>query len=103
MYDLRAEVNDEAFVDRFARDWRSAGLPEHTQAALAFAEKLTRTPSQMRQQDIQALRGHGFTDEDIHDIVQIAAYFNYINRVADALGVPPEDFMTPWPREDGQW
>ena len=54
----------------------------------------------MSQADIKALRQHGYTDEDIHDITQIAAYFNYINRIADALGVPPEeDLMAPWPRE----
>lgn len=70
---------------------------------MAFAEKVTRTPNQMSQQDIRDLRRAGFADQDIHDIVQIAAYFNYINRVADALGVPPEDFMVPWPREDGGW
>lgn len=56
---------------------------------------MTRTPSQMSQQDIRDLRRSGFSDQDIHDIVQITAYFNYINRVADALGVPPEDFMAP--------
>ena len=104
MYDLRAEVNDDEWVDRFAEDWRSAGLPERTQVALAFAEKMTRTPpGQMAQDDIRGLRRHGYGDQDIHDIVQIAAYFNYINRVAGALGVPPEGFMTRWPREDGEW
>ena len=55
----------------------------------------------MTQQDIRELRDQGYSDEEIHDITQIAAYFNYINRIADTLGVPPEDFMTPWPREDG--
>jgi len=58
----------------------------------------------MKQADVEALRRHGYSDEDIHDITQIAAYFNYINRIADALGVPPEeDFMDRWPREDGRW
>ena len=104
MHDLREEAHDDALVDRFAQDWRSAGLPEHTQAALAFAEKLTLTPSQMTQADIQTLRNCGYSDEEIHDITQIAAFFNYINRIADALGVPPEeDFMDPWPRENGRW
>lgn len=60
-------------------------------------------PAQMRQADIHALRQVGYTDEDIHDIIQIAAYFNYINRIADGLGVPPEEFMAVWPREDGAW
>ena len=104
MHDLREEANDEALVERFAKNWRTAGLPKHTQAALAFAERLTLTPSQMTQADVQTLRDHGYSDEEIHDITQIAAYFNYINRIADALGVPPEeDFMAPWPREDGRW
>ncbi len=103
MHDLREEANDDALVDRFARDWRTAGLPEHTLAALAFAEKLTLTPSRMSQDDVEALQGCGYSDEEIHDITQIAAFFNYINRIADALGIPPEDFMESWPREDGRW
>ena len=104
MHDLREEVNNDEMVDRFAKDWRTAGLPEHTQTALAFTEKLTLTPSQMSQKDIKSLRQHGYTDEDIHDITQIAAYFNYLTRIADGLGIPPEEgLMDPWPREDGQW
>ena len=103
MHDLREEANDDALVDRFAENWRAAGLPEHTRTALSFAEKLTLTPHQMTQADIQVLRRSDYSDEEIHDITQIAAYFNYINRIADALGVPPEDFMKPWPRADGDW
>ena len=57
---------------------------------LAFAERLTRVPWDMGQADVEELREHGFDDRDIHDITQIAAYFNYINRVADALGVDDE-------------
>ena len=57
----------------------------------------------MTQADIQHLREQGYSEVDIYDITQIASYFNYINRIADALGVPPEDFMESWPREDGAW
>ena len=64
---------------------------------------MTLTPHQMTQADIQALRCCGYCEEEIHDIVQIAAYFNYINRIADALGGPPEEFMDPWSREEGAW
>ncbi|MEW5959351.1 MAG: peroxidase-related enzyme [Chloroflexota bacterium] len=103
LHDLRAEVNDDEFVAKLAQDWRAAGLPPPTQAALTLAEKLTRTPGQMTQDDIRGLRRQGFSDEEIQDIVQIVAYFNYINRLANGLGVPPEDFMTPWPRQDGDW
>lgn len=103
LHDLRAELDDDELVDRLAADWRTAALPAHTQAALTLAEKITRTPGQVSQDDIRELRRVGFADPDIHDIVQIAAYFNYLNRVAEGLGVPPEDFMVPWPREDGGW
>lgn len=70
---------------------------------LAYAEKITRAPSSPDRSDVEHLRSLGFTDTDIHDMAQIAAFFNYINRIADALGVPPEDFMVPWERENGNW
>ena len=50
----------------------------------------------MTRADIEGLRAFTFTDVAIHDAVQVIAYFNYINRVADALGVDPEEFVRPW-------
>jgi alkylhydroperoxidase family enzyme len=44
----------------------------------------------MESEDLTHLRRHGFPDEAILEIVHIVGYFNYINRVADALGVDPE-------------
>ena len=46
--------------------------------------------------DLDTLRDHGFDDRAIHDATQVISYFNYINRVADALGVEPEEFIRPW-------
>ena len=46
--------------------------------------------------DLDGLRQHGFDDRAIHDATQVIAYFNYINRVADALGVEPELFVRKW-------
>ncbi|MEM7117841.1 MAG: hypothetical protein AAF614_35750 [Chloroflexota bacterium] len=46
--------------------------------------------------DLDALRAHGLDDRAIHDATQVISYFNYINRVADALGVEPEEFIRPW-------
>ncbi len=46
--------------------------------------------------DLDELRRHGFDDRAIHDATQVIAYFNYINRVADALGVEPEQFVRKW-------
>ena len=46
--------------------------------------------------DLDTLRAHGLDDRTIHDATQVISYFNYINRVADALGVEPEEFIRPW-------
>lgn len=53
----------------------------------------------MSADDIAALRAAGFDDRAIHDATQIAAYFNYINRVADALHVENETFVAAWGEE----
>ena len=54
----------------------------------------------MDETDIEQLRVAGLDDVAIHDATQIIGFFNYINRVADALGVEPEQFVRPW-GEDG--
>ncbi len=53
---------------------------------------------------IDRLRANGLDDRAIHDATQIISYFNYINRIADALGVEPETFIRPWgePEKDQQ-
>jgi alkylhydroperoxidase family enzyme len=56
---------------------------------------VTRTPASVRPRHLVTLRRHGLTDHDILDAVQVIAYFNYINRIADALGVDPEPEMLP--------
>lgn len=50
----------------------------------------------MSPRDLDALREQGFDDRAIHDAVQVVAYFNYITRIADALGVDDEEFIEPW-------
>ncbi len=62
---------------------------------LDFAVKLTRTPSEMTFDDVAALRRQGFDDRAIHEIVQIAALFNYYDRLADGLGIEPEPEWRP--------
>ncbi len=58
-----------------------------------FAETLTRAPGDSRREDLDALRAQGLSDRDILDAVQVISYFNYINRVADVLGLDPEPEM----------
>lgn len=46
--------------------------------------------------DLEILRSHGFDDVAIHDATQVIAFFNYITRIANGLGVEPESFVRPW-------
>ncbi|MFK7817128.1 MAG: hypothetical protein AB8G99_00295 [Planctomycetaceae bacterium] len=83
-------------VRSVATDWRTADLNAADQALCEFAEKLTASPASMSEQDVIRLRQAGFDDPAIHDAAQVVAYFNYINRVADALEVDEEDFVEHW-------
>ena len=80
-------------VDRFAGSWRDAGLDAQTSALLAYAEKLTMAPATCGAEDIDTLRATGLSDRAINDAIQVCSYFNYINRIADGLGVEPEDWI----------
>lgn len=79
-----------------ASDWRAAKLDEADRALCAYAEKLTLRPTEMDETDVQGLRSAGWDDAAIHDATQVIGFFNYINRVADALGVEREDFIENW-------
>ena len=80
-------------VEAIKSDYRTAELDEATRAVLDFAVKLTRTPGEMKPSDVDTLRQHGLSELAIHDVVQVTAYFNYINRIADGLGVDDEAWM----------
>lgn len=81
---------------RVERDWRTAGLDPKRIAMLEYAEKLTLRPSEMTREDVDALREAGFSDEDVLHICEVTAYYAYVNRIADGLGVELE----PWIPED---
>jgi alkylhydroperoxidase family enzyme len=51
---------------------------------------VTHEPAAVTQQDIDRLRAQGLSDAAVHDAIQVISYFNYINRVADAVGVEGE-------------
>ena len=51
---------------------------------------MTNAPASIREEDVEGLRRHGWSDVAIHDAIQVIAFFNYINRVADAVGVDDE-------------
>lgn len=86
----------DAFAHAVARDWRSAHLCAADRALCEYAERVTLDQHGIGPEDIEELRRHGFDDTAIHDATQVIAYFNYITRIADGLGVAPENFIRPW-------
>ncbi len=84
-----------------AREWRAAPLSPADRALCEFAAKLTHRQKEMTADDVDELRAHGLDDTAIHDATQVIAYFNYITRIADALGVEPETFIRPWGQDEG--
>jgi uncharacterized peroxidase-related enzyme len=73
-----------------AIDYREAALEPRARALCDFAARLTRVPATVSGADVEALRRHGLDDAAVHDAIQVIAYFNYINRVADGVGVDDE-------------
>jgi uncharacterized peroxidase-related enzyme len=87
--DLRQALEDEILGDRITLDYRRAGLTERTRAMLDYVVKITRTPVDCSEADIERLRALGFSDQAIFDIAEIAAMFNFTNRLASATGMLP--------------
>ncbi len=59
---------------------------------LDYAAKLTARPGEMQEQDVHALRAAGLGDDEVLDVCQVAAYYNFVNRLADGLGVELEAY-----------
>ena len=81
---------DEALVSAIREDYRSAPIDERDKVMLGYVEQLTRDATRIGRGDHDRLRAAGFDDRGILQITLIASWFNYINRVADALGVGRE-------------
>jgi uncharacterized peroxidase-related enzyme len=86
---LRKLTKDPRLADQIAADHRGANVPERMKRALDYAVKLTRAPASMTEADIDGLRASGWEDEDVMDITEVAALFNFSNRMASGLGWAP--------------
>jgi uncharacterized peroxidase-related enzyme len=82
---------DDNLKTALTTDYPKADISDLNKAILGYVEKLTLKPSSITQNDINKLKSEGCTERMIHDIVQVTSYFNYINRLADGLGVELED------------
>jgi uncharacterized peroxidase-related enzyme len=78
---------NEGLVEALRRDYTTAPISEQDRVMLDYVVKLTKDATKCSPKDHEALRAVGFDDKGILQITLIASWFNYINRVADALGV----------------
>ena len=81
---------DEELVEALQRDYKSADISEQDRVMLDYVEQITKDATKIDRTYHERLREVGFDDRGILQITLIASWFNYINRVADALGVGRE-------------
>jgi uncharacterized peroxidase-related enzyme len=81
---------DKELVEALEKDYTAAPIPSQDRVMLDYVVKLTKDATKVWKDDIERLRSVGFDDRGILQITLIASWFNYINRVADALGVGRE-------------
>ena len=88
---LREALGDPVLGDRITLDWKRAGLDERRTAICAYAEKLTRTPREMTKADQESLLAVGLTLEEAWDVAEVAAMYNFTNRMAMATDMLPNE------------
>ena len=88
------ESQNSESAEKIIYDYRTAELSPDDILLCDFAVKLTLNPGGMAETDVVLLESVGFSHKQINIAVQVIGYFNYINRVADGLGVEPEEWMT---------
>ena len=86
---LRHELHDEANADRVTFNWRHADLTDRQRAICVFVEKLTSAPATVERSDVDALAAAGLGPDDIWDVVELTAMYNFTNRISSALGIVP--------------
>lgn len=87
---MRRLTGDPVLSEKIVQDYRRAGLDEKTRAMLDYAIKITRTPVDCDERDIEKLQELGFSLDDVYDIITTASIYNYNNRVAEAAGYLPD-------------
>jgi uncharacterized peroxidase-related enzyme len=86
---LREALGDPIQADRITLDYKRAGVDAKMEGVLDFAVKLTKSPHDCLEHDIEHLRGLGLTQEEVWDVIEIAAMYNFTNRLASATGMIP--------------
>ena len=86
---LRIFEKSPLLADQLATNWRKAPLSLRQRAMIVFAMKVATASGELDERDFEALRAHGFSDEDAWDIGAIAAFFALSNRMANLSGMMP--------------
>jgi len=88
---LREELSDPVLGERIAFDWRRAGLDPRRTAIAAYAEKLTLAPRDVDREDLSSLLEAGLALEEAWDVAEVAAMYNFTNRMAMATNMLPNE------------
>jgi len=89
---LRRLTRNDKLVDDLTADYRQAEISSADRAMLDYAVKLTREPASITASAVERLRHAGFSDAAILDICQVTAYYAFVNRLAEGLGVELEAY-----------
>lgn len=89
---LRQLTKNEKLVEALTADYRRAEISSADRVMLDYAVKLTLEPASITANEIELLRQAGFSDAAILDICQVTAYYAFVNRLADGLGVELEEY-----------
>jgi uncharacterized peroxidase-related enzyme len=80
-------TGDEGFAQTLLKDYTAAGITEKERLLLDYVVKLTKTPGEMTEADLNVLRAAGWSDPQLVATVHVTGFFAYMNRVAEAFGV----------------
>ena len=83
-------MSKDDLADRLAADPDGADVPPHLRAILDYALLLTRRPNDVTAASVGALRSAGLSNAEIHRVASVTAYFAFVNRIAEGLGVELE-------------
>lgn len=86
-------TGDDELAEAVKKDYRGAPIDAKTRLILDFAVRLTLEPRAVDRDSVEVLRAGGWTDEEILTAAHIVGFFNYYVRLAEGLGVEPEEFM----------
>ncbi|MGY3034361.1 putative peroxidase-related enzyme [Bradyrhizobium sp. USDA 4354] len=88
---LRVRAKNPLIADQVGANYRKADITARQRAMLDFAMKVSARAYEVDESDIQDLKAHGFTEEDVWDIAAIAAFFGMSNRLANVTSMRPND------------